>query len=435
MSASPPYEAAYRPGRLEFVRENEAGVAPSNPDFEFFSDNPRSIEPEIDAQGEDQRGLNDPDSQGVFAGTEASSLTIAYDLQQKTSNGNTLHDSNGDPNDAATDGLERDSINRIKNTHTVVRRSDQDGIDAAYTWNGSTSKDTRQYIVAKGGYIDSVRFTGDPNDPQPILVELNYEFEKVRKYQIDQPASDGTGKQIAVKSTDSGDTGVDVTVRGIDDTDSAAEETVSLDGTDATTLVDTDTQFQEIDAIEIASELVGTLEVYEDDDATLDTVTQGDQLTEIQGQSDYDHGEGDVGIPVLGTGSRATDINQPYELYHDDLVEQPSGTAIADGFETTEFTVENNVDGTNQGSTPRRALSAADREVEVSITVFGQTEHHDAVKESLTTKTDHVRWTMDGGHVQADTADPRDVSASEEVGDSKMMTDITYRGQGVTVSA
>ena len=206
MSASPSYESGLRGHRIEYIRESTVGVAPSDPAWNLFSDNVREIDFEHGAGISSQRGLGDPDSQGPFAGTEEGSVTVTYDLQQKSSSGNTFLDGSSNPNDAATDGLQRDSDNRIQNTHLIVDRYEQSGLTAGNTINGSTSRDTRQYWVAKGAYIDEVTLAGDPSDGQPISVELSYECEKVRHYQIDQPTSSEGSIELWANSTDSSDT-------------------------------------------------------------------------------------------------------------------------------------------------------------------------------------------------------------------------------------
>lgn len=430
MSASPSYESGLRGHRLEYVRESTVGQVPTDPSFLLFSDNIREVDFEHGASISSQRGLGSPDSQGPFAGTEEGGATITYDLQQKSASGNTLLDGSGDPNDAATDGLQRDSDNRIQNTHLVVDRYEQSDLDAGNTVNGSTSRDTRQYWVAKGGYIDEVTLAGDPGDGQPISVELSYEFEKVRHYQIDQPTSGEGDIELWISSTDSSDTSIDVKIESEGGT---TADTVTLDGSDGTTDVQSTETFGDVDAIEPQSELVGNLEVYVDDGTG---TAAGDQIAVIYGQDAYDTGEGDLGVPVLDSGSRGSAFSQAYELYHDDEVEQPDGTTIADNFEGTEFTVANSVDGMNRGGTPRRSLSAGTREVTVDVTVWGETEIQTRVSENLRSATGNVRWTMGGGHVQADSADPRDTDPDAFTAeDSKVTTSISFTGQSVTVSA
>lgn len=405
MSSAQSYESGLRPERTEFVRESTAGTTPDNPSWNLYSDNARTLDPTIDPQKEAQRGRGSADPVGFFVGTEADSLTVVYDLQ-------TWFSASGD---AAYDGLARTTDQRLPNTHTVVRRMEQNDLSASNTVNGSTSKDSRQYFVGKGGYIDEVVITGDPTSPLPILVELTYEFEKGRVIQVDQPGSSTT---IDVVSTDANDSG---TVTLEDEGAGTSEDvTISANGTATST-----SSFSDLDAIELSAEQSGDITIAENG---------GDNLAVIKGQTSYDHGEGDLGIPALGTSSHASANGTAYELYHDDVIERPAGTTLAEGIETTELTVSNNVDGTEQNGTPRRALSAGDRDVSISATIFGETEYVDAVVDMLTSTSNTFKWTFDGGNLQATNAQLMEVTGTEEPSQSKKMTDATFESEGLTVA-
>lgn len=95
--------------------------------------------------------------------------------------------------------------------------------------------------------------------------------------------------------------------------------------------VTTPASFLDIDALHLYAETVS--------DATV-SIIPGDQRAVIRGQDSYDHGDGDLGVPALGTGSHASAIGQMVEFTHDDSVERPSGKAIADDINTTEFSVD-----------------------------------------------------------------------------------------------
>lgn len=418
MSASTPYESALRPYRLEFVRETAVGSFPSNPAFEFFSDNIRTFEPGKDDSMSDQFGLGSPDAQNAFTGTNADSLTVEYDLQQKSGSGNTFLDNSSNPNDAITDAWQRDSDNRIQNTHTIVRRITQSSIASGNTVNGSTSKDTRQYVVAVGAYPDEGTLTGDPSDGQPILASIGYECERIDTYQIDQP---GSSTMLDVTSSSTSDTTQTLT---IEDEDRNTNEDVTLSGTSTVT---TSGSFSDIDVLMLDSETAGDITISENG---------GDNLAVLRGQNSQDTGEGQLGIPALGSsGSRASAIGNSYELYHDDSIERPSGTSIADNFETTEFTVANNTDGTEQGGTPRRALAAGNREPSAEVVVFGETEMHDYTLEHIQSTTTNLRWTMSGGYVELSSASVPGVDPdTEEPGQGKKLTTLTMNAQGISIS-
>lgn len=428
MSASPSYESGLRGHRIEFARETTVGVVPTDPAWNLYSDCVREFDPGHGATVTSQRCLGSPDSNGAFAGSEEAEVTITYDLQQKTTSGNTFLDGSGNPNDAATDGLTRDADNRILNTHSLVDRYEQSDLTVGNTVSGSTSRDTRQYWVAKGGYIDEVTLTGDPSDGQPIAVELSYLYEKVRHYQIDQPTDSEAPIEIWAESTSGDDTTQTLT---IESEGAGTTEDLSLNGT---TQVQTTATFSDVDALSLDAETVGNVRVYVDDGSG---TTAGDQIAIIFGQGAFDTGEGNLGVPALGGGgSHASELGQSYELYHDDLVEQPAGTTIANNFETTEFVVANSIDAMNRGGTPRRSLSAGTREVTADITVWGETEIQTRVSENLRTQTGNVRWTMDGGYVEGVSCDPRDTDPDAFTAeDSKVTTSISFVGQGINVSA
>lgn len=417
------YEGGLRNQRLEFVRESTTGVTPSNPSWNLFSDTARLFEPEPSSEGEAQRGLSDAFPNNHFASTESHQLTVTYDYQQAVASG-------GSAQGAGYDALQRDSDQRIPNTHTVVRRMSQSDIDAANTWNGSTSYDTRKYVVGKGGYPATWTMTIDPSESQPVNIELEYEFEKIRVYQIDQP---GSASQLAAKSTDSNDTSQSLTIQGTDGTGSNAEESGTLSGT---TLVEFTTSFDNIDAIELDSETAGDVEVYLDTDGTSGSITQGDQLAVIRGQNSYDHGEGDLGVPALGTGSHASAIGSSYELPPTVIIERPDGTTLADEVGVSSIVVESEIDDASRTETGRPALSAGDITPQVEATVFGETEYYQSVDEMLRLATNNLRHEFQeiSETIQVDNATPLEVSASDEASQSKKETEITYQGEGITLS-
>jgi hypothetical protein len=422
------YEGGLRPHRLWFVREDSEGVAPSDPDWNLYSDAVNGFDPDVDPGVDPQMVLGDPDPQEFFAGTMAPTLTVAYDLQQKSGAGNTFVDGSGAPNDAATDGFQRNSDNEIQNTHTILRRMTQSGIKGSNTVNGSTSKDTRQYMVFLGAHPDPT-LVHDPSEATPVGIEIDYTCEKAEIHQIDQPPD--AGRQIAVKSTDSGDTSQTVTIQGTDDGDNAAEEDVPLNGT---TLEDTDTSFTAIDAVELSAEAAGTVEVYEDDDSANDSVTQGDQLMAIKGQNDYDHGEGDLGAPALGTGSEPSGIDQPHETPHGTTINRAGGTALSEEVMTADIAASNNFTDDSRTAGPRPLVVAEGREATADVTITGETEYRDKITDALQTSFDNFVYDLDGGGITLDDAAVLEATHSEDTEQGYFEVDVSLRGQEVTLS-
>lgn len=432
MSAAESPESGVRNARTEFVRETTHGEYVSNPAWELFSDRVREFTPDFGGGVEGARGRGDPDPDAAFAGTEDSSLTLVYDLQQKSGTGNTFHDGSANPNDAATDFIERDSDNRILNTHTVVDRIEQSDLDAGNTVSGATSRDTRQYVVALGARGE-VTITSDPSDGLPVQVELEYgAIEKLRRYQIDQPTTSEEPIELWVESTDNGDTSQTLTVQGTDTNDANQEEDISLNGT---TQVQSTNTYKTVDAPELDSETAGDVNVYVDDGSG---TSAGDQISVLRGQNYYDHSEGDLGVSALGSGSHASAIGESYELPHSVSLERPDGTDLAANahWEATEFAVANNYASDPQGGTPRPDISAGDREATVDTTVWGETEAVTRTTEHLGTVTDNVRMVFSGGHLQTDSAFESEVGEDGyNASAAKSMVDVTYTGTGVTVSA
>lgn len=411
------FEGGMRPYRLEYVSESTEGTAPSDPSWNKFSDNIRSFEPSIDSGLEEQRGLGSADPVDHLVGSGSFELTVTYDLQQKASSGNTFLDGSSNPNDAATDGLQRDTDNRLQNTHTIVRRMDQSDLDAGNTVNGSTAKDTRQYVVYLGASIDTVTITGDPTSGQPIMVELSYVAEKARVYQIDQP---GSSTQIDVVSSDSSDTSQTVT---IEDEGAGTSEDVSLNGTTTQT---TTASFSDIDAVHLSAETTGDITI---------TENGGDDLMVIRGTSSYDFDEGDLGVPALGSGSHASDINQSYEIFQGDTVERPSNTNLGDEINSTEFTVENNLESRPTNTGQRNIVSANERSAQVSGTVFGEVEMFDKLMDSLENIGNDLVWTFGGGSLTLTDCRVMEVSPdTEEANQGIREVDVTFNGEGLTVA-
>lgn len=414
-------ESGIRNYRIEYIRETTTGTAPSDPAWNLYSDTVRSWEWSPDAQIEMVRGVGDAAPSQFFRGPETHELTITYDLQQGI-------ESAGSPQDAAADGLERDSDNILKNTHIFQAREDKTSLDSEETINGSTSLDARIFTVGKGGYVDEVTITGDPGSQQPVQVELTYQFEKIRSYQIDQPSS---STLLAFESTDSSDTSLSIEV---ENEDAGTTETVTLDASDATTLVSSSSQFSDIDVIELASESTGDINVYVNSGSQT-TPAKGDQLATIYGQDSYNGVEGDLGIPALGSGSHASALGSSFEYFIGDTIERPSSTNLAFDINSSEFGVANNVEATNRSDSMRQRYHVGNQDSTLSATVLGESESHSQIIEHLLKTSNNVVWTLDNSTLQLDSAVMTSPpSRSVEAGSATMSLDAEFSGSGITVS-
>lgn len=412
-------EGGIRPQRVEVLRETTAGTIESDPAWEYYSDNMQGLSWSPTPGVEPRRGLGDADVSEVHRGPEGHEVTVSYDLQQALTSGA----------DMAADGILRSSgDNSLPNTHQMVARETIDAIPAAETWNGATSYDTRLFLVMLGGRVGTVKLSGDPGNDQPVIPELTYTAEKVREYQVDQPAS---ATLLTVESSDASDSTQTVTIQGLDDASSAAEEDVSLSGTSA---VSTSGQFTTIDAVVLDGDCVGDVTVSINDGDTT-TPSAGDALTKIRGSDFYGVGEGDRGIPALGSGSHASTIGSAYETILDDTIERPSGTDLAYEINSVELTVENNLDTRTKIGTPRMAISAGPRDVTLASTIVGPTESMQSAEDALGAVESNLIWTLSSSTLTLSSAFLSDFGGvSKEVGQAAMSLDNTFTGQGITVA-
>lgn len=414
-------EGGLRRHRIEFVREvrdaNGDCETPDDPDWEPYSDNLRSFEWSPGAGVEEQRGVGSADPSNHHKGPEEHQLSVVYDLQRW------LIDGSGDPQDAVYDGLARDAANKLHNTHSVLDREDKTNVAQANLVDSSptpNTRDVRVYTYAYGGHIATASLTGDPSDQQPVGVEMEYEFEKVRTVQIDQPSA---AQELAVENL--GSSSVDVT---IEDEGASTSETVTVanGATEPTTAT-----FADIDAVELSTDVDGDVNVYLWD--TGGSATE-DLLAVIPGSDSYGDVEGDIGIPALGTGSRASAIGSAYETILGDTITR-GGSALAYDVNSKAIEVDNNVERTVRSETVKQRVHVGDRTTTVTATVLGETESQDKILDALTVNEADIVWTLTGGTITVpDAALMSPGSRTVEQGQAAMTLDNEFNGSGVTVA-
>lgn len=255
---------------------------------------------------------------------------------------------------------------------------------------------------------------------------MTYQFEKIRSYQIDQPSS---ATELAIKSTDAGDTSQTLTV---ENEGSSTSEDVSLNGT---TLVSTSNTYANVDVLSLDSETAGDIQVYINS-GTQASPTQGDQISVIKGSGTYNSIEGDLGVPALGTGSHASALGSSYEIFLGDTVERPSGTSTwAFDIASTEFSVNNNLETTIRSDSMRQRIHVGNQDIEVAATVMGETESHSQIIEHLEKTENDVVWTLDNSTLTAGSAALTDSpSRTIEAGQATLSLDATFTGQSLTVA-
>lgn len=369
MSASPnDYvpEAATRPTRIEFVREDTPGVTPDNPSWNLYSDHVTTWwgwEPEAAKEAEQPAGSMDPWIPP--AGPETHEAEIEYKLQ------NWLVDSNGDALDAAADGMLLSADNSWNNTHSAVSRMD-------ISSNGADGAGYRVYHVGRGGAVTEVELPFETENAAGVTPALTYQFEKMRVFRIDQPSAATT---VQVENT--GTQQVDVT---IEDEGATTSETVTVPGGETTTSTE---EFGDIDAVDLSTDVDGSVIV---------TDGSGTEFVEIKGSDAYT-AEGDLGVPSLGDGSHADAIGSDYITF--------IGTDY--GYSTEELAAEiisgslsvsMEVESNGQMAGTRMNIHPSGRRATFAATVAGESESVKHVTAFLTGEKHDVEWDAGEGVVR-----------------------------------
>lgn len=397
-------ESAIHDRRVEFVPETTRGQPPSDPAWELFSDRVQNIDWSPSPVYDVDRAVGTADALDADPGPEDHSLTLAYRLQRW------LVDGSGNPQDAAGYGLLRDGDNQLHNSHTIVDREDR-------STGGADGGGRRTYTVAVGALIGEVTLEGDPSTGNPITPELSYTAEKVRSYEVDQPAS---STLLVVESTDANDTTQTLTV---EDDGASTSEDVSLNGT---SLVSTSSQFDSIDAARLDAETDGDVKIYVNDGSET-SPTKGSLLMTINGKNSHDDREGDLGIPLLGSGSHASALGTSFERFIGDVINR-GGSSIADTLTSLSLSVSNNLETEPQAGTLRRRIDEGVRDVTMSASTVGDGESHDRIVEAMIATAADIQWQLTGGNITLKSAVLDSPGGRQiQVGDAKVTQDNTFR--------
>lgn len=395
-------EGGITPARIHFVRETVEGEFPTDPTFLRYSDSVMRFAPQPDVNIFNRRPVGAIDVAEAHPGPEDHVIGIDYHLQKALTEGD----------DAAADFLLRASDNDLLNTHGIVARQEfasGGAIDGA---------GFRVYDVIWGGQPSQVQIQGNPEDGEPVMASLEYRSEKYRQIIIHQP---DTAATVTVVSTSASDTTQSVTI----ESEGAAEsETLSLNGT---TEVDGATSFSDIDAIYLDADMVGDLVVS----------IGGTEICRILGRESLSTGEGDLGVPLLGSGSMESAIGTAFENFLDETVTYDGGAIETDGGAVLglQLQVSNNFETTPRIGTRRKRYNVGVRDIEVTATVFGKTQsHEDFLKHLQVTAADFV-WTLDNSTITVqnavlETPGERVIEAEGAI----MQRDNTFTGQGISIS-
>jgi hypothetical protein len=393
---------------LFFVRESSCGEIESDPDYKRFSDNWVSSDTTISANKEKQRGASGPDAVEIRSGSENSTFTVSYHLQRW------LSDSTADPlNDAFT--RTNDDSNKLPNSHglyEITKRAN----------GGAGGSGIYTYTIGKGAKASTATITLDSSTGIPVVAEIEYQVQKLRSYQIDQPESDGT---LDITSTSDDDT-MDIDLE--DDASGSTQETVTLTGTTTAT---TTSSFSNLRGALLASAPKGDVTVSDSD---------GNTLLTIRGSNSYPPGyTGDRGVPTVGNGSFESALGNSYYIYRGDAIDRPSGTALDDNIIDASWEVDNNIETDTHGSDQKLTIHEGNRDLTFSATIHGTTASHDKIDDLLIGQENAIRWVADSANsqnLQLEEAERmNDATRARNESDAKMTLDVEYSGTGLTVDA
>jgi len=396
------FEAGNRPLRVEWIEETTEGETPADPEWELFSDNIVSVgdwEPDANTTRLDAAG--EITAQGFFNGVESHDFSVSYSLQRW------YVDGNGDPVDAGGYFLEPASDNSLQATHSILMRTEQaDG--------GADSAGRRIYVVVKGAHPDSLTAPFEVEEGTPIEQALDYQAEKIREYQISQPSA---STKLDVENT--GSTSVDVT---IESEDAATTETITVSGGSTATTTAT---FSDIDAVELSTDIGGDIIV---------TDGSGTTFTTIDGGDNYPTGEGDLGVPALGSGSHAAALGSDFVRFLDDTLDVPNVESDVE-FISGEMSVETGLDDNAVLGSARRNIHAAEWNYTVTATLAGSRVSVDQTQNYLQEQTGTITWTAGEGSIDFNNAYLQSSgTVTRELGEGKADYDAEYEAETVTVS-
>lgn len=376
MSVRQTPESGLRIDRIGVIRETTTGQTPTDPAWEYHSDNYINFNWAPSPDPERRDGLGTPDAVDHDVGNQEHELVVAYHQQRPWVDGS------GNPDGFVGDAALRDSANQIPNTHSLLAREFRPkSPDDPTTVDGA-----RTYTIMKGGY-PNVSIEADPETGEPIPTELTYMAEKIRSVEILQPASSSL---VVAQSTSADDT---TQTLSIEDEGAGTTDTISLNGN---TPVSSTESFDDIDAIELDAETEGDVTLHINDGTEV-SPTVGDELSKLRGGLYYSNDdqslEGDLGVPVLGSGSHATEIGTTYEHFLGDSVQRNSEDIAFDLNDVT-FEIDNGFDVTAREDSTRYRITEGNREVAFNATVVGHRASHRHIMDSLGSVGADIVWTM-----------------------------------------
>lgn len=355
-------EAGIKSVRAHYLRETVTGAVQANPAWKRFSDTLMLLGASPNANLYQQRGVGYVNIQNFLIGPEDHAFEIGYHLQ------NWLDGTN----DAASDGIARDSDGGFNNTHAVLLRQE-------LASGGIQSSGRRIYTVAVGGRVGRVSLKGDPNTGEPLLVTLGYVFEKIRSYVIDQPSASGV---VTVVSDDAGDTTQTITV---EDEGAGTSEDISLNGTTPVAGV---TSFADVDSISIDAETDGDI-----------TISMGgDDICVILGKTSNGGYEGDLGVPPLASGSFEGALGSSYQQIVGSTIQRGGADLETNAtVRTLEIVVDNKLDVHPRLDSRRRRIIPGVQDITAIASIFSEIGSHESFIEHIKSTESNLVWTVTAG--------------------------------------
>jgi hypothetical protein len=392
-----------------------------------------SVEPDSDLEWDRRIGAGNIDAQGKAKMPEDHSLTVNYELERFPDDGS------GNPHDPFGDASVRTGDNELTNTHTFLSVQEQQSIIANNTLHsrlitnggfshpsgsdpGATAKPSRSYMYGYGGRGEEASLNVDPSDSGVVTVEMPYQFEKLRPYQIDQMSAD---TEIGIVSSVASDTNIDVT---IEDVGANQSEVITTDGSDATTFAVSSAVFPDVRCASTRQqEHEGAILVFEADTSTT-PATADELLTIIPGSNQYDEIESDEGIPPLNAGSfdDGSSLEGPQYSLGSDIDWQ--GGRVGDRVQSTNLSVSNEIESTETQQNISSAKSVNGREITAESTVFGQTESHEKLSKRIQGEEGPLIIYLTDGQIKLPNAYISDGGLpSREEEQAQMNVDVTFQ--------
>lgn len=395
-------EGGLRPSRVEMVEESTQGVTPNDPDWNFISDRVTTFETDgFGPEAVEKAGLGDT-VHSLEPGLEEPELTLGYSLQRW------FTDASGGPNDLCAYGIQRIAGSTPASLTIVERMTSGDNDNSVFVepestveffYNGNdaaTEKETRVYTVSKGCEVSEPTLTAEPEEVE-WAVETAVMPDHGRSYQIDQPPV--AGSDLTVQSTDSEDTNIDVYVES---EDGSTTDTITTDGTDATTPVVGTASFTDIDAIEIRVNAATDIADHAGDIIVSlnDTGAPGDAIFVAYGSNTYGNTYGDPGVPPTEGGSHGTEIGTEfYQVGNLGLYRPPTRLfELAGSVQSIELSVENDNERTARQRSREQRIHIGMQTIELSVTYDSETgSHRNLVQRmSMEERDTEIQFTRDG---------------------------------------